>query len=137
MTPKKPLLLARIYLTASALSILFKFLPLKDIHGIVASSRMRAYFFEPDTVRVNSYIDFVTSHPPFRPGTPAKGCLLRSFLRYAFLRASLSGLSLVVGVRCGAGDKKIDGHCWIELDGRVYREDPGQAAGCTKVAAFP
>lgn len=61
----------------------------------------------------------VLDRVPFLPRT----CLFRALSRYAVLRAAGRPAVFVMGVRRG-GAGAIEGHAWIEVDGRPWREPP-------------
>jgi hypothetical protein len=68
---------------------------------------------------------------PFRaPGN----CLERSLGAYRLLCAVGAGPRMVVGVRAVEGG--VDGHVWIELDGRPFGDATERVAQYTAVASF-
>jgi hypothetical protein len=50
-------------------------------------------------------------------------CLRRSLLLYWLLRARGEAAELLIGVRKDAGT--LQGHAWVEVQGRVFGDDPG------------
>ncbi len=61
----------------------------------------------------------VLDRVPLLPRT----CLYRSLSRYAILRRAGRPAVFVMGVRRGATGA-VEGHAWIEIEGRPYREPP-------------
>lgn len=68
---------------------------------------------------------------------PFRHCMRRSTLRYVALRAAGLSPRLVLGVERAAGTPGLDGHAWVELEGRPFREEDDRPARLTAVFEVP
>ena len=69
---------------------------------------------------------------------PFRYCMRRSALRYVALRAAGRTPRLLIGVeRTSAGAPGLDGHAWVEVDGRPFREEDDRPRRLTVVFAAP
>ncbi len=81
--------------------------------------------------RALRWVELVLDRVPLLPRT----CLYRSLSRYAVLRGAGRPAVFVMAVRRGTGGA-IEGHAWIEIDGRPFREPP-LAAGYAVTLRHP
>jgi len=63
-------------------------------------------------------------------------CMRRSLVLFRFLRRAGFGAEIVFGIKRG-GDKGLDGHAWIELDGEPILEDGDPRAEFSVVFRYP
>jgi hypothetical protein len=61
-------------------------------------------------------------------------CLERSLLAYRFLSEMGAAPRLVLGVR--KEGEKVEGHAWVEVDGRAVAEQPPQELGYAPTTSF-
>lgn len=123
------LLFARILLFAAVLPLLLR-LKLTTVRAIVEPRRGRPPA-DPTTVhKIQRYVDAVCSSRVIR----AK-CLVRSLVRYYFLRRAGLALSVIIGV--ADGDGGIVGHAWLVKDERPFLEPVDPAPRFTVMMTFP
>jgi hypothetical protein len=101
---------------AALVPIMIKLLPLPYVVSVLQRrSKSRTYFFKPDELaRIAAAV--VRLGPRFGVGE----CLVRSLVLYNILRNSAYEPVLVIGGKICNG--QLDGHCWIEVDGKSVCE---------------
>ena len=114
---------------AAALRVL-KRLPLVRLVGLVRPRVAgTASPFDSDPTRIVALAQTASAWTSRRPETM---CLVRSLVAYRYLRRAGLKPELRIGL---ARQDALEGHAWVELDGRAINDHPASVAAFTPIVA--
>ena len=121
---------SRLWAWAAAMRPLKYMLPL---HTLVQLARRPARGRGRDPEFERRLERFLGAAGPF-PRRPPGNCLERSLGAYRLLCAADAAPMLVIGLR--KAESRIEGHVWVEVDGRALAEQPANLATYMPIFSF-
>ena len=131
MTATQWTIAVRMWGWAAALRVLKRTVPLESLVRLMYS-RSRGVARSPAFERaLETYLSTRASFPFRPPGN----CLERSLGAYRLLCAQNAGPELVIGVR-HTSLRAVEGHVWVQVDGRALAESPDDLQTYAAVVTF-
>lgn len=137
--PKRPVLSFKVLLCFSLCRILARLFGFRTQVRVLTGNAWKHFFRSApgDSMRVINYTDTLI-RLPFLGFTNAGGCLVRSMVFFSFFQISEPELRLVIGMRKdGSVARGLDGHAWLEKNGRPWQDISNESSRFERVLVYP